>query len=106
MIHPLIGIAIFIAAMVGSIIRLGQANKTYCKKCGKCDTMISAISPQGRLLLNKYEHDLGKVSPQPLTESSQPDVGERLKGLQMLLDEGLISADEYKERRQRILDSI
>ena len=106
MIHPLIGIAVFIMGIVGSIVRLGQSNKTYCKKCGKYDTMISAISPQGRRLLNEDEHDLREVSPQPSREPSRSDVADRLNRLQKLLDEGLVSVDEYKKQRQHILDSI
>ena len=106
MIHPIIGIAVFIVCLVASCVRLAQSNKTYCKKCGKYDTMISAMSPQGRRLLNEYGHDLGEASTVSSTESSQLDVAERLKRLQKLLADGLVSDDEYKAQRQHILDSI
>ena len=106
MLHPLIGISLFIVLILSSIGNLVRGGKTYCKKCGKYDTMISANSPQGRRLLNEYEHDLREVSPQPATEAPRSDVADRLNRLQKLLDGGLVSADEYKKQRQHILDSI
>ena len=102
-IHPLIGFAIFITTFAGAIVNSVRAGKTYCRKCGKYDTMISAISPQGMRLLREFGHidDAKNVE-----NNIQQSVTERLNQTRKLLDAGLISEQEYEIQRQRILDSI
>ena len=107
MMHPLIGIAVFIVMIASSIVNLVRAGKTYCKKCGKYDTLISTSSPQGVRLLKAFGHlDDTPNSPQPNTEVVQQSITERLEQTRRLLERGLISEAEYEAQRRRILDSL
>ena len=107
MIHPLIGIAVFIVMIVSSIVHLVRAGKTYCKKCGKYDTLILTSCPQGVRLLKAFGHlDDTPNSPQPNTKVVQQSITERLEQTRRLLESGLISEAEYEAKRRRILDSL
>lgn len=53
-------------------------------------------------------NDINAVAgaPAPATSGAQPSLSARLKQLTDLRDEGLITDQEWTERRQKILDSI
>jgi len=45
------------------------------------------------------------AAPSPAAQPTQ-DTAERLKRLDQLLEQGLVTADEHRELRQKIIDSI
>ncbi len=112
MFPPIICIGGALLFLICGIIGLCQGERTMCTKCGKFNTMIPGTSPQGRRLLKEMNQD-GKTTNQPpptspsLSPEPRPqDVSERLNKIRKLLDNGLISAEEYEAQRKRILESI
>ena len=55
-------------------------------------------------------YDTGPSSPAPPAPGGQSesaeDTAERLKRLDALLEQGLVTADEHRELRKKIIDSI
>lgn len=108
MINSLAGIVVFIFYICFGLFTLAKGNRMRCRNCGKLDTMISVTSPQGKRLFKETGQDAGMTdSPFPLpVQPQQQDVSERLNKIQKLLDDGMISAEEYDIQRKRILESL
>ena len=98
--------------LIFGIIGLCQGERTVCTNCGNFNTMVPGSSPQGIRMLKGSRPIANTIQPPPSippplsTESMSQDVSERLNNIRKLLDNGLISAEEYEAQRKRILDSI
>ena len=112
MFPPIFCIGGVLFSLIFGIIGICKGERTVCTNCGKFNTMIPGSSPQGRRLLKEMSKD-GNVTDQPtpssLSLSREPisqDVSERLNKVRKLLENGLITTEEYESQRQRILASI
>ena len=82
-----------------------QGNRMKCPKCGKLDTMISAASPQGsRLLKECGRHPTNNEEQGSSSIHESPE--DRLLKLLKLKEVGIVSDDEYEEKRRKILSEI
>ena len=126
---PIILIFGAVLLLICGIKSLVQGERTKCGNCDKFDTMISVTSPQGRRLFNETVHGHNMIGQSPsilrrqriwtgqddgIMDSPSPpsvqlqqlDVSERLNKIRKLLDDGVITAEEYEVQRRRILESL
>ena len=106
MVFPLLGIAVGAGflSLTGVCLFAGCIPVYYCKECKKYNTMISASSPQGiRLLKSKHHSDNCEAQVSSNGRTSPED---RLLKLLKLKEAGIVSEEEYKTKRQKILAEI
>jgi hypothetical protein len=95
-------ILLFCLAIIPGILYAVFAKRT--------SSLYLSIDAYGRI--NRLIDGLGQlpVAPAVLPTSGEapavPDVAGRLKQLDALKDQGVITEDEYQQRRQRILDEV
>lgn len=115
-IHPICYIGAALIFLFLGLLLLSKGETILCQKCGRPNTLIPVATPQGRRLLKEITRD-AVTEKQPVSSppsslapsassTEQTPASDRLKRMQKLLDEGLISADEYEIQRKRILESL
>lgn len=111
--------AIFVVVMWAAVAVVAVAwiasksgrKKYVCPHCGQTDCLIPVTTPEGKRLFGKSNYAaVGDSEPgTQKCESSNTSTGGVigvLNKLKELKSQGLISEDEYSEKRKRILDSL
>ena len=98
----ILGAAIF---LILGIISLAQGERTKCGNCGKFNTMISVTSPQGKRLLKECGAHPDE-NEEPASNSIHDSPEDRILKLLKLKEVGIVSEDEYEEKRRKILAEI
>lgn len=70
--------------------------------CMVVGSLVGVLAPQRAADIAQIE----TVPPAPPPPKQSPDAAARLRQLKSLLDDGLLTQEEYDTRRQRILDDI
>jgi DNA-directed RNA polymerase subunit RPC12/RpoP len=103
-------------SIISGLVTMVKGRRLRCEKCGMENTLILATSPKGRKMMRESKQEykgqykeilqelLGKegVHDEAVTQNTS----ERLRKIQNLFNQGLISKEEYELQRKRILDSI
>ena len=109
MIMPILGIVAFVLILVFLCIflcsSLNHAGKYFCKNCNKYDTLVPATSPRGQQMIKERENGYRK-SDEHASSVRQESPEDRLMKLQKLKEVGIISEEEYEEKRRKILAQI
>ena len=111
--------AIFVVVMWAAVAVVAVAwiasksgrKKYVCPHCGQTDCLIPVTTPEGKRLLGKSDYASvgGSVTDEQKRNPSSTSTGGVigvLNKLKELKSRGLISEDEYSEKRKRILDSL
>ncbi|WP_407444076.1 SHOCT domain-containing protein [Fibrobacter sp.] len=111
--------AIFVVIMWAAVVVVAVAwvasksgrKKYVCPHCGQTDCLIPVTTPEGKRLFEKGNYvsdgDRGAIEQKSdSTNTSTSGIVGVLNKLKELKSQGLISEDEYNEKRKRVLDSL
>ncbi len=75
--------------------------------CGIITAVIGATNAQnGAKTPPKVQADIVSPTPSKPAASANPKIKERLVVLETLREDGLISSEEYREKRKAIIDAV